>query len=140
MARPQSPTPATPQKQASTPADLKSLLDRYLGCPDDDLRGELERALAAYQTGWIRERAGVPALSSTEEVKAAPRPKSPKFPISAADLDTLRRISNGWVPTTAEVPRWAWLENRELVTLEPNPTGDGSEILVLAPNGQAAIS
>lgn len=124
---------------------LQALLDACLACPTGPALKELQDALAEYQTGWIRERAGVvapaPTPAAAERPAAPPKaalPK-PKFPIAAADLDILRRIADGWAPTTAEVSRWAWFENRELVTLEADPAGQGPEVLRLAPLGWAAV-
>ncbi|MBP2231968.1 hypothetical protein J2847_005293 [Azospirillum agricola] len=124
----------------SDPKDtLRALLDTYLRCPVEAARAELDSALGAYQTDWIRARAGADApplpAAGPPARPAAPRPK---FPIAAADLDVLRRLADGWAGTTAEVSRWAWFENRELVTLEPNPAGEGPETLRLTPAGWAA--
>ena len=120
---------------------LRALLDSYLRCPVDGARSELEQALRGYQTDWIRARAGADAPPLPAPAQAAPaRPVArPKFPIMAADLDVLKRLADGWAGTTAEVARWAWFENRELVTLEPNPAGAGPEILRLAPTGWAML-
>jgi len=121
------------------PADaLRALLDTYLRCPVEPVRAELEQALRAYQTDWIRARAGADA-PPVKEPSAKSTPPKPKFPIAASDLDVLKRMADGWEPTTADVPRWAWFENRELVTLEPNPAGSGPEVMRLAPNGWAAV-
>ena len=121
---------------------LRTLLDAYLRCPTEPARVELEHALRAYQTDWIRARAGAdapPAAKPTAAEPAKAAPKKPKFPIAAADLEVLARMADGWVPTIAEVPRWAWFENRELVTLEPNPAGSGPEMMRLSPMGWAAV-
>ncbi|MBP2290916.1 hypothetical protein [Azospirillum rugosum] len=127
----------------SDPAEpLRTLLDVYLRCPTEPARVELEQALRAYQTDWIRVRAGADAPPATKPAADAPAkaaPKKPKFPIAAADLEVLARMADGWVPTIAEVPRWAWFENRELVTLEPNPAGSGPEVMRLSPTGWAAV-
>lgn len=124
--------------QTPTAASLRTLLDSYLRCPTEPARAELDQVLRAYQTDWIRARAGADAPPLKDP---APRPAQgrPKFPIAAADLDVLTRMADGWEPTTADVPRWAWFENRELVTLEPNPAGSGPEVMRLAPNGWAAV-
>lgn len=135
------PEPTKPAAE-STMEPLRALLDRYLRCPTEPARAELEQALRAYQTEWIRARAGAdapPAAKPEASAPAKPVPPKPKFPIAAADLEVLKRMADGWTPTTAEVPRWAWFENRELVTLEPNPAGDGPEIMRLSPAGWAAI-
>jgi hypothetical protein len=125
---------------------LHALLDAYLRCPVDSARAELEQALRGYQTDWIRARAGsdAPPLPATEaEAASAPAKKAivpkPRFPIASADLEVLKRLADGWSGTTAEVARWAWFENRELVVLDPNPAGEGPEVLRLAPLGWAAI-
>ena len=114
---------------------LHALLDRCLRCPDTASLTELEQALRAYQTDWIRARAGAdaPALATPQPAAAL----RPKFPVMSADADVLKRLADGWAGTTAEVPRWAWFENRELVTLEPNPAGSGPELLRLTPAGWA---
>ncbi len=122
----------------SDPKDiLRALLDTYLRCPVDAARTELEQALRLYQTEWIRARAGADA-PAPQPLPARPTVARPKFPIASADLDVLRRLAEGWAGTTAEVSRWAWFENRELVTLEPNPTEGGAELLRLTPSGWAA--
>ncbi|MBK1839447.1 hypothetical protein JHL17_18720 [Azospirillum sp. YIM B02556] len=121
---------------------LHALLDAYLRCPVEAARTELEQALRGYQTDWIRARAGVdaPALPATKPAPAAkPAVPKPRFPIASADLGVLKRLADGWPGTTAEVTRWAWFENRELVVLDPNPAGAGPEVLRLAPLGWAAI-
>jgi hypothetical protein len=122
----------------ATPDALRALLDSYLRCPLDSARAELEQAARAYQTDWIRARAGVgspPSDAPPAPVRPAARPK---FPIAAADVATLQKLADGWAASTAEVSRWAWFEDRELVTLEPNPAGSGPELLRLTPAGWAA--
>lgn len=133
---------------------LHALLDAYLRCPAEAARTELEQALRGYQTDWIRARAGddappLPAPATTPApAPAAPaaRPAVPRsrFPIASADLEVLKRLADGWPGTTAEVARWAWFENRELVTLVPGPAipdapGEGPERLQLTPLGWAAL-
>lgn len=125
--------------------NLHAQLDAYLACPTASALEELRTALTAYQTEWIRGHAGVSAAaapSPAAEPAPVPRPAAvakPRFPIAAADLEVLGRIADGWAATTADVPRWAWFENRELVTLEPDPAGAGPELLRLAPLGWAAV-
>ena len=129
------------ESPSPTAESLHALLDRYLRCPAEPLRAELDQALGAWQTGWIQARAGEHALPATPPA-AAPAsrtPSKPKFPIAAADLAVLERMADGWAPTAAEVPRWVWFENRELVTMEPNPAGSGPEVMRLAPAGWAAL-
>ena len=127
---------------------LHALLDAYLRCPVDSARAELEQALRGYQTDWIRARTGsdapaLPATGAGTGAEAAPAKKAvvpkPRFPIASSDLEILKRLADGWPGTTAEVARWAWFENRELVTLDPNPAGEGPEVLRLTPLGWAAI-
>lgn len=140
MTRPTDPPKTNSAKtdSAKTGADaLRALLDTYLRCPVEPVRAELEQGLRTYQTDWIRARAGSDAPPAKEPARTSPA--KPKFPIAAADLDVLKRMADGWVPTTADVPRWAWFENRELVTLEPNPAGSGPEIMTLAPAGWTVI-
>jgi len=124
----------------SDPKDaLRALLDTYLRCPEEAARAALEQGLRAYQTDWIRARAGADAPPlPAPAAPARPAAARPKFPIASADLDVLKRLADGWAGTTADVSRWAWFENRELVTLEPNPAGDGPELLRLTPAGWAA--
>lgn len=124
---------------------LHTLLDAYLRCPVDAARSELEQALRSYQTDWIRAHAGAdaPPLPATGAEAPATAKKAivpkPRFPIASADLEVLKRLADGWTGTTAEVARWAWFENRELVALETNPAGEGPEMLRLTPLGWAAI-
>lgn len=135
------PEPTQPTATQPTAEILRALVDGYLRCPTEPARVELAQALHAYQTDWIRARAGAdaPPLKTTApgQPKAA-TPARPKFPIAAADLEVLKRMADGWTPTTADVPRWAWFENRELVTLEPNPAGDGPDMMRLTATGWAA--
>lgn len=119
---------------------LHALLDAYLRCPVEAARTELEQALRGYQTDWIRTRAGADAPPLPVAAAPAAKPVAkPRFPIAAADIDVLKRLADGWTGTTADVTRWAWFENRELVSLEPNPAGEGPELLRLTPLGWAAI-
>lgn len=118
---------------------LRALLDTYARCPTQPTLTELHQALAAYQTDWIRVRAGEEvAPPPPAPVKAAASIK-PKFPVGAAERAVLEKLADGWTATTADVPRWVWFEDRELVTLAPNPTGEGPEVLRLAPEGWRAI-
>ena len=116
---------------------LRALLETYLRCPVQPVLTELEQGLRAYQTEWIRARAGGDAPPLADPAKAA-IPKA-KFKVDGPDRAVLERIAGGWVPTTADVPRWAWLEDRELVKLEPNPAGSGPEVLRIADEGWRAI-
>lgn len=125
---------------------LHALLDAYLRCPVDAARSELEQALRSYQTDWIRAHAGAGSGAAAPPLPAAvtaaavkPAVSKPRFPIASADLEVLKRLADGWPGTTAEVARWAWFENRELVALETNPAGEGPEMLRLTPLGWAAI-
>ncbi|HYD63975.1 hypothetical protein [Azospirillum sp.] len=129
----------------SSPADpsadpkvaLRALLETYLRCPVQPVLSDLEQGLRAYQTEWIRARAGADAPPAANPAKAGV-PKA-KFKVDGADRTVLERMADGWVPTTAEVPRWAWFEDRELVALDPNPAGSGPEILRLLPEGWRSI-
>jgi hypothetical protein len=120
-----------------TTASLRTLLDRYLACPTAPALDELEDALRGYQTEWIRTRAGADAPPADAPAKAAV-PKA-RFKITDADRAVLERLADGWAPTTAEVPRWAWFEDRELVRLEPDPGAGGREILRLTEEGWRTI-
>lgn len=120
----------------TAPSDaLRALLETYLRCPVQPVLTELEQGLRAYQTEWIRARAGSDAPPLAEPAKAAMPKTKARFKVDGAERAVLERLAEGWVPTTAEVPRWAWLEDRELVTLEPNPAGSGPEILRIADEG-----
>jgi len=122
----------------ATPDALRALLESYLRCPLEQARAALEEATRAYQADWIRARAGADAPPvPTPSAPARPAAR-PKFPIAAADVATLQKLADGWTATTADVSRWAWFEDRELVTLEPNPAGSGPELLRLTPAGWAA--
>lgn len=125
------PNPADPREA------LRALLETYLRCPVQPVLANLEQGLRAYQTEWIRARAGADAPALAAPAKAGV-PKA-KFKVDGADRTVLERMADGWVPTMAEVPRWAWLEDRELVVLEPNPAGAGPEILRLLPEGWHSI-
>lgn len=126
----------------ATPDALRALLESYLRCPLEEARAALEQATRAYQTDWIRARAGADAPPPAPPLSAPPAPARPaarpKFPIAAADVTTLQKLADGWAASTADVSRWAWFEDRELVTLEPNPAGSGPELLRLTPAGWAA--
>lgn len=122
----------------ATPDALRALLDSYLRCPLEQARAELEQATRAYQADWIRARAGADAPPLPAPSAPARPAARPKFPIAAADVATLQKLADGWTATTADVSRWAWFEDRELVTLEPNPAGSGPELLRLTPAGWAA--
>lgn len=124
------PTPADPKDA------LRALLETYLRCPVQPVLSELEQGLRAYQTDWIRTRAGSDAPAVAPEKAGVPKAK---FKVDGTDRTVLERMADGWVPTTAEVPRWAWFEDRELVALEPNPAGSGPEILRLLPEGWRSI-
>lgn len=120
-----------------TTASLRTLLDRYVDCPTASALEELEQALRAYQTAWIRSRAGVDAPPPDVAAKAAPT--KPRFKVSDADRAVLERLADGWAPTMAEVPRWAWFEDRELVQLVPDPADPGRQILRLTEDGWRTI-
>lgn len=116
---------------------LRALLETYLRCPVQPVLAELEQGLRAYQTEWIRARAGADAPPVVAPGKAG-LPKA-RFKVDAGDRAVLERMAEGWVPTTAEVPRWAWFETRELVRLEPNPAGTGPETLHLTEEGWRTV-
>lgn len=120
-----------------TTASLRTLLDRYLACPTSPALDELEHALRGYQTEWIRNRAGADAPPADAPAKASV-PKA-RFKITDGDRAVLERLADGWAPTTADVPRWAWFEDRELVQLVPDPGGEGREILRLTAEGWRTI-
>lgn len=124
---------------------LRALLETYLRCPVQPVLAELQQGLAAYQTAWIQARAGaggdavaVKDTAPAAKPPAAPVPK-PKFPVGAAEREILEKLAGGWAATTADVTRWVWFEDRELVTLVSNPAGQGPDVLRLAPEGWRAI-
>lgn len=120
-----------------TTASLRTLFDRYLACPTAPALDELEQALRGYQTEWIRIHAGAGTPPATPSGK--PSPAKPRFKIADGDRAVLERLADGWAPTMAEVPRWAWFEDRELVRLEPDPTDAARSILRLSEEGWLAI-
>lgn len=120
-----------------TTTSLRTLFDRYLACPTATALDELDQALRGYQTDWIRTRAGVEAAPAAPAGK--PSPSKPRFKIAGSDRAVLERLADGWAPSMAEVPRWAWFEDRELVRLEPDPAGNDGSILRLTDEGWLAI-
>lgn len=120
-----------------TTASLRTLFERYLTCPTTPDLDELEQALRGYQTDWIRTRAGAGAPPAATTGKTTP--VKPRFKISDTDRAVLERLADGWVPTMAEVPRWAWFEDRELVRLEPDPGDSDRSILRLTDEGWLTI-
>lgn len=131
------PSPADPPADPNKDA-LRALLETYLRCPVQPVLSDLEQGLRAYQTEWVRARAGSDAPPPPADPAKAGVPKA-KFKVDGADRAVLERMADGWLPTTAEVPRWAWFEDRELVALEPNPAGSGPEVLRLLPEGWRSI-
>lgn len=111
---------------------LRQTLERFLDCPTAENLTQIQSLAAAYQTKWISERAGVAPPAAA--VKAPP-PKAPPR-LAESDREVLVRLTQGWTATAADAPRWAFLENRELIRMEPGP--DGEEILVLTDLGRAA--
>jgi len=131
----------TPTMTPPDPKDaLRALLETYLRCPVQPVLNELQQTLVTYQTNWIHARAG----SDAAPLKAGPAagkgavPK-PKFPVGAAEREILERLAGGWTATAADVTRWVWFEDRELIRMEPNPAGEGPDVLRLAPEGWRAI-
>ncbi len=116
---------------------VQALLETYLRCPTQPVLAALEQELRAYQTEWISARAGADAPTPAHPAKAS-MPKA-KFKVGDAERAVLERLAEGWKPTTAEVPRWAWLEDRELVTLRANPANTGPDVLSLADEGWRTI-
>lgn len=132
---------------------LRGLLESYVRCPTSVLLADVEAALRLYQTRWITARAGgvpnpgVPDPGKNTSDTGAPAapsfeslPKLPRLPV--ADQTILERLADGWVPTAAEVTRWAWLEDRGLVRLDQGPPGSDradKECLYLTPDGYRAI-
>lgn len=125
-----------------TPPDpkdaLRALLETYLRCPVQPVLTDLQQALATYQTEWIQAHAGTDAVPPRPTPPKPAVPK-PKFPVGAAERTILEKLADGWAATTADVTRWAWFEDRELVRLDANPAGQGPDILRLAPEGWRAI-
>lgn len=116
-----------------TTSSLRTLFDRYLACPTAPALDELELALRGYQTDWIRARAGLEAAAAAPAGK--PAPPKPRFKIADGDRAVLERLADGWAPTVADVPRWAWFEDRELVRLEPDTADQGRSVLRLTEEG-----
>lgn len=118
--------------RADSAAAPRAVFDAFLRCPTPDALAELERGLRAYQTDWIRSRAGVDALPADPARSGVLRPK---IKLSADERAVLERLADGWSATTADVPRWAWFETRELIRVDPDPSGQGPERLRLAAEG-----
>lgn len=111
---------------------LRQALERFLDCPTADNLTQLQSLAAVYPTKWISERAGVaPPVAAAK----ASTPKAPPR-LTESDRELLVKLAQGWTATAADAPRWAFLENRELIRMEPGP--DGEEILVLTDLGRAA--
>ncbi|MGQ9367157.1 hypothetical protein [Azospirillum sp. A39] len=117
---------------------LRALFETFLRCPAEPVLADLQQGLRAHQTEWIRARAGGDAPAAAPATAAGAVPK-PRFRVIGDDRAVLERLAGGWLPTTAEVRRWAWFEDRELVRLEPNPAGHGPEVLRLTAAGWHAL-
>jgi hypothetical protein len=130
------PAPKDAPKEAAKDGgeELRALLDAWLRCPTQPALDTLEKALRAFQTQWIVGRAGGGAAAGV-----APLAK-PRRRIAMADADrrVLERLADGWFATTADVPRWAWFENHELVRMEPAAQG-GAETLRLTAEGWLSL-
>lgn len=121
----------------TTPQDhikLRQTLERLLDCPTAETLEELRSLAAAYQTSWIERRAGVAPKAEATAVRSSRKPPQ----ISADDRAVLVKLAKGWRATPADVPRWVWLEDRELVRMETAP--DGAEILALTDLGRIAAN
>lgn len=128
-----------PPVLASTEA-LRALLDGYLRCPTEPALRELEAALRVYQTEWIGRHAGQPTAVAASAPPPPPTPvPKPRFKLDSDQRAVLERLAAGWEATTADLPRWAWFEDRELIRLDPDPSGQGPERLRLAAEGWHAI-
>lgn len=111
---------------------LRQTLERFLDCPTAENLTQIQSLAAAYQTKWVSERAGVaPPVAAVK----TPPPKAPPR-LAESDREVLVKLTQGWKATAADAPRWAFLENRELIRMEPGP--DGEELLVLTDLGRAA--
>ncbi len=115
------------------PEALRALLDSFLRCPVQPTLEELTAGLHAHQTAWIRGRGADGAAPSR------PQGPRPRHRLSADERAVLERLAAGERLTTADVARWAWFENRELVALAPDPAG-GPDILTLTDDGRAAAA
>lgn len=116
---------------------LRQTLERYFDCPTAETAGEIATLLSAYQNRWIAERAGSGATTSIATTKPAAETGKRLPRVSHDEQVVLKKLAEGWPATTADVPRWSWFENRELVALAPHPDGGDAEILVITPLGQA---
>lgn len=113
---------------------LRQTLERFMDCPTAEHGEQLRAQCAAWQSAWITARAGVAAPAPAKQplaVKAPPR-------LGEAERAILVKIANGWRATAADAPRWAWLEDRELIRMEAGP--DGVEYLELTELGRAAAA
>lgn len=125
------------------PEAIRGLLENYLRCPTSTILADLEAALRLYQTEWITAHAGgaVPAADGDgKRVTAAPASRPMR--LAAADQVVLERMADGWLPTTAEVTRWAWFEDRGLVSIDKGPVGSDRadrECLYLTDDGLRAL-
>lgn len=112
---------------------LRQALERFMDCPAADRLEELRVLAVAYQTLWIEQRAGAAPQSAATKV-AASKKAPPSVP--EADRAVLVKLAQGALLAAADVPRWVWLEDRELIRMAPGP--DGREILTLTDLGRAA--
>ena len=111
---------------------LRQALERFLDCPTADIRAKIQSFAPAYHANGIAERAGVAPPAAA--VKPPPAKAPPR--LAESDREVLVKLAHGWTATAANAPRWAFLENRELIRMEPGP--DGEDILVLTDLGRAA--
>lgn len=113
-------------------------LERFMDAPTAENLGALQASLAEYQTLWINLHAGIatgtPGGADAGAKSSATRARAPK--LAAAEREVLARVAEGVRLTTADVARWAWFENRELVRLEAE---GGDEVLILTELGRAAL-
>lgn len=110
-------------------------LERFMDAPTAENLATLQASLAEYQTKWINLHAGVPSGDGGSAAKpAVSSSRAPK--LATSEREVLARLADGERLTIADVTRWAWFEDRELVRLQAE--GE-DEVLILTDLGRAAL-
>lgn len=128
-------SPATPPAHQAERAKLTEQVERFLDCPTAENLAAIQSLATAYQSRWISGHAGTAAAGPTATTGDKRIPK-----IAFADRTVLQRLAEGWMATPADVPRWCWFEDRDLIRLEPHPQNPETEILVLTDLGRSAAT